>query len=501
VFLGGIGVETVSLRRVACVLSAVLVVALSSEALSVEAGQVMYTKDNAPTAPAVGELPMQKAVSQYGITWMFEKPVPVGQFVNGDYYVVGPATVVSITPPPENGRNGSMLNVPLATGWPNATAWDDRTKANRYDAQLRTPLPIRMKPGDALISTISVNEIGEVPKILWHTQPISPVKTAAVLTCVAQPLPADAFRPAWADRGQKLFFARSLRRELLPSLERVPHTPDIAEYVSYVQRPWIEWTFDGYTTPLLNMPVYGREVFRVVGTVPLLLCCDFTPTEKEKLLVPFVQVGIDLWGMVRAGYPGWQAHGGHHQGRKMPIVFAGYMLNDADMMSPRKKYPDILFTSDTQTMFGDCWTGAKVVYAGHMGKDGHPTDPDNPRYAGWGAYEHLHPKDWVSDLGESYRRCCTSNSWVGAAMAIRILHLEKIWAHDAFPAYVDRWMNEDDTEPARIIEETRGRTYDSYQSPGGTWDPFHKEMYRKYRNNLPPAPDGSVTPPAEETWR
>jgi len=473
---------------------------------NLEAAPMIYTKDNAPADPALGDLPLQKSVSQYDITWTFEKPVPVGRFVNGDYYVVGPATVVSITPPPENDRNGSTLNVPFAADsgiapWPNPTGWDDRIQASRYDPQLRTPLPISMKPGDALISSISVKEIGEMPKMLWHTQPISPVKTIGVLTCVAEPLPADAFRPAWADRGQKLYFARNLRRELLPSLERVPHTPEIAEYVGYVERPWVEWTFDGYTTPLLNMPVYGREVFRVVGTVPLLLCCDFTPAEKERLLVPFVQVGIDLWGMVRAGYPGWQAHGGHHQGRKMPIVFAGFMLNDPDMMSPRKKYPDVLFTSDTQTMFGKSWTGAKVVYAGHMGKDGHPTDPDNPRYAGWGAYEHLRPSEWVSDLGESYRRCCTSNSWVGAATAIRILHMEKIWDHDAFPAYVDRWMNEDDEPVQKVIQEARGRTFDSYQSPGGVWDPFHGEMYRKYRNNLPPAPDGSVTPPAEETWR
>ncbi len=459
-------------------------------AANLEAAPMIYTKANAPGAPALSALPKRQSVSQYGITWTFAEPAPVGQFVNGDFYVVGPVTVAAISPAAENDRNGSMLNVPPTDDsgepyWPNATGWDGRIRAGRYDASLRAMPPIDMKPGDALISSRSVDEIGDTPKILWHTDPISPVKTIAVLTCLDKPLPADAFRPAWADREQKIYYARNLRRDLLPNLDPVPHTPEIAEYLSYVERPWVEWTFDGYTTPLLNMPVYGREVFRVVGTVPLLLSLDFSPEEKEPLLISFVQVGIDLWGMVRAGYPGWQAHGGHHQGRKMPIVFAGFMLNDPGMQRPKRRYPDLKFTSDTQTMFGKSWTGADVVYAGHMGKDGHPTDPDNPRYAGWGAYEHLHPSEWVSDLGESYRRCCTSNSWVGAGLAIRILGMEDIWDHDAFIAYVDRWMTEDDGPVQKVLQETRGRTFDSYQSPGGVWDPFHKEMYQRYRHNLP----------------
>ena len=51
----------------------------------------------------------REKISQFGITWTFDGKVPVGKFVNGDYYVVGDVTVVSITPKPENGRNGSVL--------------------------------------------------------------------------------------------------------------------------------------------------------------------------------------------------------------------------------------------------------------------------------------------------------------------------------------------------------------------------------------------------------
>src|SRR5689334_7745850 len=54
---------------------------------------VIYTKDNTHPAPKIGELALKQSLSQYGITWTFDRPVRTGQFVNGDWYVVGPVTV------------------------------------------------------------------------------------------------------------------------------------------------------------------------------------------------------------------------------------------------------------------------------------------------------------------------------------------------------------------------------------------------------------------------
>lgn len=59
------------------------------------------------------------SVSQYGITWTFDKNYTVGQFVNGDYWVLDPGDGVRITDispgyttHPTTGRamNGSMIN-------------------------------------------------------------------------------------------------------------------------------------------------------------------------------------------------------------------------------------------------------------------------------------------------------------------------------------------------------------------------------------------------------
>ena len=84
------------------------------------------------------------------------------------------------------------------------------------------------------------------------------------------------------------------------------------------------------------MPQYGLEYGRVSGICALLLCTDLKPEQKEPLLLNYVQVGIDLGGMVRAGHAGWAGWGGHGSGRKLPIVFAGLLLDDPQLAHVNK---------------------------------------------------------------------------------------------------------------------------------------------------------------------
>ncbi len=459
-------------------------------------------------------------ITQYGITWKLSEPAEVGQFVTGDYYVVGECEVVSINPPPGNGRNGSELNPPLND---HASGYDSREEGHRYDSKMCAPLPIHMKPGDALISTISVSdtEWKTIPR--WLRKSVKspcPVKSACVLTCLAAAAPADAFRPSYCDRSQKLYLARNLKRNLLPSL---PYGKDtfgteqavvtLKEFEDHYSRVWLDLVFFSFDAPVEYQPQYGRELGMAAGLASLILMTDLPPERKEKLLIGFVQNGIDLWGIVRAGFHGWEAWGGHGSGRKWPIVFAGIMLGDDEMASPNKSYPQCQFGEDMQTLYKRCWTGANVVYAGHQGVDTNGHDV-NTRTPGWGQYEHLQPKDWPIDpeepgMNEAYRRGCTSIAWVGEALAARIMHAEKYWDHDAFFSYVDRWMTEDDTAfLVTITSQTMfppypagGLTYPDYCQQRQTWDPFVTEMWRKYRNNLPVGENGEKTPPAEVTWK
>lgn len=428
-------------------------------------------------------------VERHSITWKFSEKATVGRFVNGDYYVVGPVAIVSITPAPTHTRNGSVLNLPPHQG---ESGFDDRVAGGRWNPKLRATLPITMKPNDILVSSISVEKVGELPAPLRPSDRAqSPVRTVSVLTCLAEPAPADAFRPSYCDyRAPQLYLARNLRRDLLPQLPcaGIPMQMEmggpfaIGDWAGRFERPWLDVCFFGFDAAIEYQPHYGRDVGRAVGVASLLLCLDFTPQEKESLLINFVQYGIDLWGIARAGYPGWQAHGGHGSGRKWPIVFAGLMLGDPEMQSPTKSLPRLKFGEDMQTMYDKGWTGAKVVYAGHVGKDGVPDKKD------WGAYEHLPPAEWPGNLGENYRRCCTSVAWVGEALAVRILHAEKAWDHDAFFDYVDRWMTEDDTKAIAEIKRARGQDYSAdWARQRQTWDPFVQAMWTKYRDHLPPA--------------
>lgn len=434
----------------------------------------------AATGPS---LPLADTVSHFGITWRFSEKVPVGRFVTGDPYVVGPVTIVDITPRPTPTRNGSVLNLPPDQG---VSGFDDRVEGNRWTPSLRAELPIAMRPGDALISSISVEEVGKLPAPMRPSdKAISPVLTVSVLTCLDKPAPPDAFRPSYCrkpvEKGQlavtpPIYQARNLRRDVLPKLPRPEHTPDLGEWVERYQRPWLDVCFFGFDAPIAYMPHYGRELGRAAGISTLLLMLNFPDEEKEKLLLGVVQRGIDLWGILEAGYPGWQAHGGHGSGRKWPIIFAGIMLGEREMRSPNRKYPEAKFGEDMQTIYGRGWTGATALYAGHVGADGERVS------LGWGAYEHLQPKDWISPLGESYRRCCTSIAWVGQALAARLMHAEDLWDHPAFFDYVDRWMTEDDSEAVRIIKEQKGYDFSAeWARQRQAWDPFVEEMWAKYR--------------------
>ncbi len=475
----------------------------------------IWTRDRAPATPRIEDVPLVPSASQWGITWTFEKPARVGRFVNGDPYVVGPATVVAIDPRPLYGeeipdreldriererdprqrvRNGFMLNPPAAM----KVAYDSGVR-NWFDPSLVRRLPVSMSPGDSLVSTISMEHglVLRAPlrnKIERGVDDSSPIRAAAVLTCVRDPQPPDAFRPAFCDRSARTYLSRDLRRALLPVAARTKSVPDVAQYVRFTQRPWVGTCFFGFEEPVENMPQYGLEYGRVSGICALLLCTDIEPERKERLLIDFVQVGIDLGGMVRAGHPGWTGWGGHGSGRKLPIVFAGLLLGDDTLARISASFPAVSFGEDEQTEYGECWTGAYVVFAGHSGIDAATgAGRDKVRGSAWGPYEHLHPSKWKEgqNTSEAYRRCCTSVGWVAEALALRLLHAEKAWGHDAFFDYVDRWMGEDDAAFVKTIRETTGRDHDKeWARQGQSWDAFVNEMWARHRPALEAPADG-----------
>ncbi|HUB06531.1 MAG TPA: hypothetical protein VMB50_06005 [Myxococcales bacterium] len=450
---------------------------------------------------SVGDAGLQtvSSLTKDGITWTFAAPVQAGQFVNGDYYVVGPVTVSAIDPPPNDPGldagvayvNGSAVDLPAADS---KSPFDSRLEGNLvdwwFDPALRAYPPLSLVPGDALVSSRSLGPgfltDGGLPNIMRSGDlSASPVASDSVLTVLAAPASPDAFRPSYCDRQQALFHANDLNRALLLSLPppnpSAPNgTPTLATFEGYLRRPWIDLNPFLFDVPSEYMPDYGMEVALVDGYVALLLQLNFPAADKVNLTNYFVQYGIDLWGCVQIGY-GWPAFGGHRSGRKLPILFAGALLGNQDMQNVSALYPN-QFGEDMQTVYVNAvpdagtttWEGATVMYGGHYGVDADGT----PVSAGlYGPYEQLQPTQWPTDpgdgniqLGEAYRRCCTSIAWVGEALAMRLLHLESVWNYPAFFAYVDRWMYEPgDAQNVQTILSETGYDYTaSWEAEGQT---------------------------------
>ena len=430
------------------------------------------------------------SITKDGITWTFSEAVPVGQFVNGDYYVVGPVTVTAISPQPTSSTpylNGSVKNLPTSNG---KSGFDSRLNDGTdeswwFDATLRSYPPITLNPGDTLVSSISLGTMHSVPEVMRASDmSASPVASMSVLTVLSAAPPSDAFRPSYCDRKQTIYRAGNLQRNLLPSLTppNPSNTPALAPYEALFRRPWIDTNAFLFDAPADYMPSYGQHIAFADSYATLLLMLNFPAGQKVNLTNYFVQYGIDLYGCVQAGY-GWPAFGGHRSGRKLPIVFAGILFNDAGMKNVSANYPD-QFGEDMQTLYiknlppagtyQQAWQGATVIYGGHYGvhADGTPVS------AGlYGPYEQLQPANWPiltppgEQLGEAYRRCCTSVSWVGEALAVHLLHGESVWNYPPFFDYVYRWMIEDDTQAVAQIKSQSGYDYSAdWERQGQTVD-------------------------------
>lgn len=265
----------------------------------------------------------QTSISQYGITWTFEKPATVGKFVNGDWWVVGPVKIASISPAPGKGRNGSTVHPRVSS----KHGFDGRVAA--FDPELFKAPPFDLGPGDSLISTISLDELTDK----------SYLRSAAVLTVVDAPQPVDTFRPPYTRpiRVPKSvddplrFTAQAIQWQLLPRLPRVKSTPVITNSAARLQRINMEhvmgWNQRNGITPIENPPCYGRDIALVVGEVSMQLMLDYGNDEKKGAMVNLLQYGIDLYGVLLDG-GNWIADGGIYQGRKWPILFAGVMLDN-----------------------------------------------------------------------------------------------------------------------------------------------------------------------------
>jgi hypothetical protein len=256
------------------------------------------------------------------------------------------------------------------------------------------------------------------------------------------------------------------------------------------QRPWLDnidsWAYS-FCYPGENQPGYGREFARMTSIAGLMLLLDVPQEKKQKLMIGYVQLGIDLHGLAACGRNWFSEDGGHWIGRKWPILFASLMLNDESLRTfpevdsnvpvfggirviPASPAPRGLFCEDTDTYYGKGGDGQTVLAQTTFHMTPHPPFEEKPR----------------SQFGDEEKRLNgyrvqNAESWNGEALAALLMKAKAIWNHDAYFDYVDRMMGPDpESEFPKWLPAGCTRSMDL----------FTEEMWKANRKLAPEQPGG-----------
>lgn len=447
---------------------------------------------------------MASSVSQYGITWTFDQPYPVGQFANGDWWVVGPTVITGISPGFTGTQNGWEVN-PVGGSFQGLDNRLDGFQANRVPS-----LPYTATAGKSIIKGVSKS--GTCGNDGQFHYPC--LTTAAVLTVLGS-APAGGgatiFRPPFAGTVKPLFTTTQLRTEKLKSLTPVSGAPSLTEAARRYQRVQVDYGNTWYgrymhaseNYAFVNNPTndqvseYGGELGIDAADVALRLMLNDSLSAKMPALINYVQAGIDMYGMHNSGVT-WVSDGGHFLGRKLPAVFAATMLDDATMKAEIANaqyatYGDdghVYITTNPQTVAAMQAQGyAPVLWGKPCGAgqyEQQQTNDTGPR----DCRDPIGMIDGGEAPGDSYQLCCTTQPMKGASLSARLLPGAKaVWNYQPFHDYADRWVgfgawaapdnwNSLGRTPARNYTGRHGNSPD-----GGSYgSTFVNNMWNSYRN-------------------
>ncbi len=395
------------------------------------------------------------SVTEYGIAWTFDHDYEVGQFANGDYWVLDPGdgvTIIEISPKSSNvgGRiqNGSMLNPTETSNGYDSTVnnWTYNPavnvgRPNGNDLSIGNPLMIT---GDASLVSTKTNDVA-------NTRP--QLVDASVLTILTKSPPAGSFRPPYSGTDKTTHWNISdIQWNLLPKLSKtsITNLPDLSYLSSRIERVWLDHGGGSWTGreihPSNNMPDYGRDMANITGDVSMTLLLDYSQAELEPLMMEFLQLGIDWYGVTenranifttttQGGL--WMGGGGHGIGRKWPMVFTGLMLNDSNILkyADAENYP--IFQEEQQYFYVKKFDVDLARYTA----DGRLRDPYTSDMIGlpeWGESYWNIPERAGSNWNVAYREI-VSRSISGHDLAATIMRAKPLWNWPVFFEYQDRW--------------------------------------------------------------
>jgi len=461
---------------------------------------------------------MANYLTTNGITWTFDKELTLtgasdtyqyGQYCNGDYWVVGPVTIISQTPAWNSDYNGAELN-PIPDGWHQGlTVAAGSNYADTYQASrnIATTYPRTFQANSSILGSSGGGQCSTTWNQHW-----THITNAAVLTIVSTPPASGSFRPGYAGTTKTIRGTESdLRYDRLGRVAPVSGGLGMAYWNNIIKDTFPSHTDGGWKpgviAPCGGGPDDGYAGYNsynaiIFGESMLYANCDYTAEEKRDIVVNLVQRGIDFYEVMTQQAPGrpmGHPDGGHGCCEKAVIMFAGAVLDNADMLS----YGDI--TGDYLYQAGVINPPADYLYTSPDNQVFYIKSADVDRGVGYTAGDIGTPEwgirhadvptlddpVWGGTGNRAYRTCCTASRWGAAILAIHImsaqgLNLRNLWNEYAIFDYLDRYVS--------IEGGISGRA--SY----GSWA---NNMWSTYRSAYPPvwpaAPGTDTTPPLPPT--
>lgn len=386
-------------------------------------------------------------VSQWGITWNFDKQYRIGHFANGDYWVApespgGSVVITSISPAFTGLLHGWQVNpVPGADH-----SLDARVQG--WKSALLPSLPLIAHAGDSIVKAIS-NPASCV------TVDTRCLQTAAVLTVLgAAPLGDGAgyFRPPYVGTEKPLISLDEIHLDRLPSLPAPSGVavPSFANIKTTIERVQLEHSLNWIRQlrPVDNLPGYGADISARNSEVSMRLLLNDPLEDKMPTLIAYLQYGIDLYHIVKLGGK-FPSAGGHGQGRLPALAFTGALLDHAGIAS--------MLAAAQSEDFGEAGATYMSAVAGKAlyGEDWYMCS----EYQYWSAmYTHGTAQtcpdpygyiDGGTKPGAVYQTCCSTSFWRSSATVFNTIpEMKELWNDQAFFEYIARWkMSGTSTNP------------------------------------------------------
>lgn len=410
-------------------------------------------------------------LSQHGVTFSFAAPRPVGQYANGDWWVLGPVSITSISPEAAlhdgvrqdgtsyTGRavHGTMVNPgnrSFASGGLAANnrtntvqGWDSITQAGFVGVAAPYSVSANVDPGatGSPLNVASGSVVKFVSRLTNLPINVRPAGNDMIVLTVVDAIPAsDAIRPG-VSRASKASMINASQFDLsvFQNLAPTPGAPTYVQALNWIDRyheASLPDTINNiHAKGINNHPEYGRDIGNNLHRALLCLHLNsFTPEQKITLLTRFAAIADDLVSRAEEGSITLGAGGGNQW--KLPtIVVCAAALGPnvpASWLTWLSGGNRNIWAENSQIFRVQASDIALARYTA----DGRPRSPFTYQMLGsaeWGEQHSTAPQNSGSNWNLLYRDI-VGYSLIGGVLAVDLTTGGRaLWDHPDFWLYMD----------------------------------------------------------------